>query len=581
MKIQTDGTAMQPSTRKTELSSSTPLRKAVFGRSHKVSCLGFALGVALLTATAFAEVVGYFKFDNFPGDNANFTDDAGKGLRGLLGFPFSEPVSLPGPSGQPGDLAVSFDGKGALAVDDAAAGILNILTPPLTLECWVRATTIPGRHVGLISYGVPGGMPADRGPGGYKLGISPNGNILFTLYAVVDVDSGVPYPFDGAWHHVAAVYSVADGGVHFYLDGLHVAFVVETRAITPPGTRYLNIGAQYTGLRGFVGAIDRVRISTAALTPAQLDSVVAAVKAVRNDTAVFFNFDAASPPYQGQGFPPAGVAISTAEWVINHPPYTSDGDPDKVNDTPSGAAGDLALLFGGSDMAAVWDPNGVLNMGGDWTLEAWVKFNSFAAVDRGVILYYGDPGHGYSLSVNYAAGNKLQVTTLGIAEMPSSTAVVAADVWQHLAVAHKNGQSITWFINGVEAGTQSYTGGTRLAETSKILYIGAEGNGAFPFTGSIDRIRISNSALTANQLDSDPLNPAAPPQTPLRLDVARSGNNLVISWPPPAAGFHLESSVNLLPGTWSPVTTPPVVVGNQVTVTVGMSGSRTFYRLSQ
>lgn len=31
-----------------------------------------------------------------------------------------------------------------------------------------------------------------------------------------------------------------------------------------------------------------------------------------------------------------------------------------------------------------------------------------------------------------------------------------------------------------------------------------------PFTGLIDRIRISNSALTANQLDSDPLNPAGP-----------------------------------------------------------------------
>jgi len=87
-----------------------------------------------------ADVVGYFKFDNFPGDNGAFTDDAGKGLRGLLGFPFSAPLSVPGPSGQAGDLAVSLDGSGGLAADDSPAQLLNFLTPPLTLECWVRST---------------------------------------------------------------------------------------------------------------------------------------------------------------------------------------------------------------------------------------------------------------------------------------------------------------------------------------------------------------------------------------------------------------------------------------------------------
>jgi hypothetical protein len=158
----------------------------------------------------------------------------------------------------------------------------------------------------------------------------------------------------------------------------------------------------------------------------------------------------------------------------------------------------------------VRDPNGALNLNGDWTLEAWVKFNSAHDGEQDVIFYYGDPDGGYSLSVNYAAGNKLQVTTLGIADMPADLAVVEADVWQHLAVVHTNGQSITYFINGVEAETRAYTGGTRLAQTTKILYVGAGPDGALAFTGLIDRIRISNAALTANQLDSDPLNPAGP-----------------------------------------------------------------------
>jgi hypothetical protein len=96
------------------------------------------------------------------------------------------------------------------------------------------------------------------------LGIHPNGNILFTLFAVVDVDSGIAFPFDGAWHHVAAVYSVSDGGVTFYLDGQNVAFVAQTGDLTPPGTHQLDIGAQDTGTGRFDGALDRVRISKAA-----------------------------------------------------------------------------------------------------------------------------------------------------------------------------------------------------------------------------------------------------------------------------------------------------------------------------
>ena len=590
---------MKSTTPEIQRSQPTKLRKTgIDGGTVKGLGLGLALGITFLAMTASADVVGYFKFDNFPGGNFNFTDDASKGLRGLLGFPFSQPVSVPGPSGQASDRAVYFDGKGALAVDDSSAQNLNILTPPLTMECWVRSTNAAqvGVHLGLVSYGIPGG-PAVPGlvRGGYKLGINPAGNILFTLFAVVDVQSDVPFPFDGEWHHLAAVYSVADGGVHFYLDGLEAAFVAETRNLTPPGTRHLDIGAQFTGIGRFDGVIDRVRISKADLTPAQLDSVANTVKPVGNNTAIFLDFDKAGPPYQGQGLPPAGQAISTADWVINHPPYSSSGGPlpsaagpVKATDTPSGAANDLAIQFGGTtfrtDMAAVWDPNGVLSLDADWTLEAWVKTDAAPDGDRDVVFYYGYPGHGYSLSVNYQAGNKLQVTTLGIADMPADKAVVELGVWQHLAVAHKKGQSITYFINGAEAGTRSYTSGSTLAVTNRVLYIGAEWNGGLPFTGLIDRIRISNTALTAGQLDSNPKIPASvpAPAPTLRLAVARSQSNVILSWPETdSAGYILEFSDVLLNAKWSPEPTAPVVAAGQRTATVPIGGSARYYRLKR
>ena len=602
-KTPTEGAAMKPIS-KIELSPSTQLRKAVFGDSFRAKCFGFALGFAFLTASALADGpfrFGYFKFDNFPRDHAAFTDDGGQGLRGVLGFPFSEPGSLPGPSGLPGDLAVSFDGNGGLVVDDSADQILNILTPPLTLECWVRSTNSSqiGVHRALISYGIPGGPPVEGlVRGGYKLGIDPTGNILFTLFAVVDVLSGVPFPFDGQWHHVAASYSFPDDGVHFYLDGAEVAFVPEINGITPPETRHLDIGDQATGTARFDGDIDRVRISTVGLTADQLDSAADTVKPVGSDTAIFFNFDEASPPYQGQGRSPAGVAVPAAEWVMNYAPYQSSGGPRpspggpvKVSDTPSAAAGDLAVGFGvtqfggmpAADMAAVWDSGGVLNLNGDWTLEAWVKINPDFEGDQDVVFYYGDPGHGYSLSLNYAADRlsaSLQVTTLGIAELPSDPglAVVGVDVWQHLAVVHKTGQSVTYFTNGVEAESRAYTGGTRLAEITKVLYIGAQWDGSLPFTGLIDRIRISNSALTAAQLDSDP----GKPSVPLRLTIAQSESNVILSWPEdPFAFDSLEFSDTLPNSNWSPELTTPVVEAGQQSVTVPITGSARYYRLNR
>src|SRR5437867_4842946 len=87
-------------------------------------------------------------------------------------------------------------------------------------------------------------------------------------------------------------------------------------------------------------------------------------------------------------------------------------------------------------------------------------------------------------------------TTLGIADMPSDTAVVEPDLWQHVAVVHKKGVSVTYFINGKEIDSRPYAGGTIPANTRRVLYIGAEWNGGLSFTGWIDRIRISNSALT-------------------------------------------------------------------------------------
>jgi hypothetical protein len=68
----------------------------------------------------------------------------------------------------------------------------------------------------------------------------------------------------------------------------------------------------------------------------------------------------------------------------------------------------------------------------------------------------------------------------------------------------------------------------------------------------------------------------------LNLSIAQSGNNVIVSWPTNSAGFNLQSAINLAaPAAWSSNSPAPVVVNGRNTVTIPISGTQQFFRLSQ
>jgi len=70
--------------------------------------------------------------------------------------------------------------------------------------------------------------------------------------------------------------------------------------------------------------------------------------------------------------------------------------------------------------------------------------------------------------------------------------------------------------------------------------------------------------------------------TPVSLQMARSENNLILSWPASAVGFILQSTTNPTDkNLWTPVTTLPVIVDSQNTVTDAISSGAKFYRLKK
>ena len=66
------------------------------------------------------------------------------------------------------------------------------------------------------------------------------------------------------------------------------------------------------------------------------------------------------------------------------------------------------------------------------------------------------------------------------------------------------------------------------------------------------------------------------------LSLARSGSNLIITWPTNFSGFTLQSVTNLISSvTWSNVSPSPSIVNGQYTVTNALTGARRFYRLTK
>jgi uncharacterized repeat protein (TIGR03803 family) len=72
------------------------------------------------------------------------------------------------------------------------------------------------------------------------------------------------------------------------------------------------------------------------------------------------------------------------------------------------------------------------------------------------------------------------------------------------------------------------------------------------------------------------------PGTPPLLTINPSGDNVVLIWPTNAAGFQLESSIDLSANTvWQTVTNPIITVGDQNTVTTEISSKAKFFRLTK
>lgn len=518
------------------------------------------LAAALLSSSvAHAETLLRFNFDEGSGNTVSTTN---ANLTGILARTPSYPTSsTESPSGAPGDRSLRIvDQDGYIALNATNAPALAATDTPITAEAWafIPVDSEP-RNESIVAYG-----------GSWKFGLRSNGTVAFTLYGVIDAEVGAIPPL-GTWTHLAAVWQPGVG-VTFYIDGSEMGFFEETRPMRAPSNDYLVVGGSSAFTEPVNATLDRVRVHRAALTADQLDSVAASPKPTLATTVVAFSLNESTEPFVNAGS--IGGSATHAFNIVRGllgPRFTAD--------TPSRQSGDTALEFDGNDLVRVDDPNQVLTLvpsegtTSDFTVQAWVKPGvQPGGQSRSVLLGYFGTGGAFSFSISN--DRKVAITTYGFVDMISDAVIPNDGQWHHLAVVHRNGQDMRFYVDGLLGDTRPYTQGLNVRGESH-FWIGSEFGGGLPYVGLIDRLQVANTALEPDDLDYLAI-PGVNPDAP----TVEVGTAVQLSWPATATGFQLQSTTDLNePRTWTTLNVPLQAIGDKVYALLPTPEQKTFYRL--
>lgn len=144
--------------------------------------------------------------------------------------------------------------------------------PSFSIEAWIKGVQrSSNKQVFFQSQGSPSGK-APR----IAFAISADMTVYITTLAILDIDTQVPIPEDGKWHHIACAYSHTEGIIYVYVDGElkkehpyngGVNFRANTDKISGC------IGSETSGWYCYSGYVDRIRLHKGVLLASELDYV--------------------------------------------------------------------------------------------------------------------------------------------------------------------------------------------------------------------------------------------------------------------------------------------------------------------
>lgn len=161
-------------------------------------------------------------------------------------------------------------------------------------------------------------------------------------------------------------------------------------------------------------------------------------------------------------------------------------------DSPTGKAGDRSIWPVGG-LRVEEETNTLFALADSpVTMEAWVKpGNNSGYMDLMRI--------GNSLKAGFSNGNMV-FTLLGVVDLIVEVQVPLDKNWHHVAYVWEPGVGVRYFLDGQEVGYREEARMPRDFQNTW-LSVGSDHTGGSPFFGVMDRFRLHNAVLTANQLD--------------------------------------------------------------------------------
>ena len=196
----------------------------------------------------------------------------------------------------------------------------------------------------------------------------------------------------------------------------------------------------------------------------------------------------------------------------------NNGTTSNTTWTTSGRLGG-ALVFNGSSALVTVPSTTSLRLSTAMTLEAWVRPTAINAQWRDVIYKGSDD---YYLEATSTSSSRPAAGGTFAPDNVYASSALAVNAWTHLAATY-DGTTLRLYVNGTLA--SSISRAAQIAVSNGALQIGGDSGAGQYFAGTIDEVRIYNSAISEAQIRSDMNTPIGaggttpPPPSPTPADL--------------------------------------------------------------
>ncbi len=425
-------------------------------------------------------LVGYWKMDeaSWSGSSADVLDASGNsnnGTAGCAGVGCTKPAgAATGKFGNGG----SFDGTQYV---DAGTGSSLDITGNITVSAWINLSA----SVDANSYDriISKGEDSSEASGAYAMWINGNkvefaiyqsGTKAYSKYTSTSLSTGT-------WYHLVGVY---DGSMmKIYLNGVLENSDAASGAIDSSANN-LYLGARYgspTANRDFNGKLDEVRIYNRALSPTEVSNL--------------YNWAPGPVGYWKMDDHVKGASQTIVDISGNGNNGTTYNHTDCSQ--AQGKYGGACSFDGTDDYVSVADANSLDT--GMLTVSFWMNPKAFSGNEQDLITKWGTS---WGIWKANTASNLVMYFKSGGNSGGNSVVTnnLSNNTWTYITFTY-DGSVLRSYQNGVQINSTTLNKSMDLGANP--ILIGAYTNGAYPYNGLLDDIKIYNYARTSKQIVSD------------------------------------------------------------------------------